>query len=99
MMGNLSSVSLAEDAAVMVLNAHNLEKIATARSWLDAIPSFPSLRNVGLVLLARETCNNDWLLAYLTSPLHRIRFVCMVYPTKVVDYLHVIIVFLFFCKR
>ena len=46
---------------VLVLNAHEAGKLATARPWLDMLPSLPVLENVGLVVLGREDCNNDWL--------------------------------------
>ena len=38
---------------VLVLNAHQANKLATARKWLELIPQLPLLESVGLVVLGQ----------------------------------------------
>ena len=66
---------------VLVLNGHNTKKVATAKEWLDLLPSMPNLKGVGLIVLGNELCTNDnWLMPYLTQPdSYKIRFVFLVY--------------------
>ena len=54
---------------MLVLNAHEESKVATAEPWLRTVlPSLPALHRVVLVVHGAETCNNDWLRRYLDDP-------------------------------
>ncbi|EDQ90626.1 uncharacterized protein MONBRDRAFT_16245 [Monosiga brevicollis MX1] len=64
---------------VLILNGHDDEHAATARPWLDLLPSLPQLRSVGLIVLGYEDCSNTWLAPYLRDPCYKISFTFMVY--------------------
>ncbi|GAV03003.1 hypothetical protein RvY_13494 [Ramazzottius varieornatus] len=70
---------------VLVLNGRTDEKVARSRRWLEAVPTATSVRNVAVILLGNEQCENEWLLWYLESPKYLIRAVFVVYDSKMVD--------------
>eukprot|EP00054_Salpingoeca_dolichothecata_P020234 m.127313 g.127313 ORF g.127313 m.127313 type:complete len:413 (-) comp23539_c0_seq1:124-1362(-) len=70
---------------VMILNGHNDEKIPTAKAWLEHVRSMPSIKNVGLIILAEESCLNYWLEPYLQDPQIPIKFVFLVYGSHLID--------------
>ena len=79
---------------VLVLNGREPAKQQFARMWLDFIADLivnnnenhPSaLKNVGVVLLGREDCDNDWILPYMTRAGGVLKFAFVVYDTSLVD--------------
>ncbi|OQV22242.1 Transmembrane protein 5 [Hypsibius exemplaris] len=70
---------------VLVLNGRSQEKIKRSQSWLELVPASATVRNVAVVLLGDEHCNNEWLLWYLEGEKYRIRAVFVVYDSKLVD--------------
>ncbi|XP_029827594.2 ribitol-5-phosphate xylosyltransferase 1 [Ixodes scapularis] len=71
---------------VLVLNGRAPEKVAAARTWLDALPGFRKLRGVAVVLLGSEACSgNSWLLPYLRSRGGPVAAAFIVYDTALVD--------------
>lgn len=71
---------------VLVLNGREPTKVAAARAWLDALPSFRRLKGVAVVLLGDEACSaNTWLLPYLKSHGGRVSAAFIVYDTPLVD--------------
>ena len=70
---------------VLVLNGRTDEKVARSRKWLEAIPAAKSVRNVAVVLLGNEQCENEWLLWYLESEKYLLRAAFVVYDSKMVD--------------
>lgn len=71
---------------VLVLNGRAPEKVAAARTWLDALPGFRKLRGVAVVLLGSEACTgNAWLLPYLRSRGGPVAAAFVVYDTALVD--------------
>jgi hypothetical protein len=60
---------------VLILNGREPTKIQYAQMWLDFISKYSSsLRNIALVLLGKEDCDNDWLLPYMASHGGRVKF-------------------------
>ena len=52
---------------VLVLNGREQTKIQFARSWLDSLDSLTKLKNVAVVLLGNEQCDNKWFLWYMQN--------------------------------
>lgn len=52
---------------VLVLNGRAPAKVSFAKMWLDSLRELPSLKNVAVVLLGNEQCNNNFLLPYMQS--------------------------------
>jgi hypothetical protein len=52
---------------VLVLNGRVPNKVEFAKAWLDSLRNFHNLKNVVVVLLGNEQCNNDWLMGYMAS--------------------------------
>lgn len=55
------------------------------RAWLDSLDAFPRLRNVALMLIGSEQCENSWVLPYMMSHGGRLRLLLVVYDTLLVD--------------
>ena len=47
---------------VLVLNGRSEDKVRRAQRWLELIPTSSTVRNVAIVLLGDEQCQNEWLL-------------------------------------
>jgi len=62
-----------------------------AEQWLMELPELTDLRNVGLVILGDERCENGWLTRYLPDAMSEhnvtslIRFVYLVYDSGVIN--------------
>jgi hypothetical protein len=50
---------------ILILNGRVQEKIRFAEMWLKSLQLLPSVKNVAVVLLGNEQCNNNWLLPYM----------------------------------
>jgi hypothetical protein len=50
---------------ILILNGRVQEKIRFAEMWLKSLQLLPSVKNVAVVLLGNEQCNNNWLLQYM----------------------------------
>lgn len=50
---------------VLVINGREPTKVNFAKAWLDSLADLPHLRNVAVVLLGNERCENDWLYSYM----------------------------------
>ncbi|XP_071809882.1 ribitol-5-phosphate xylosyltransferase 1-like [Asterias amurensis] len=70
---------------LLVLNARAPDKVDFARAWLDNLDAFTRLRNVGLMLIGSEQCQNSWVLQYMKSHGGPLRFLLVVYDTLLVD--------------
>ncbi|KAG8227850.1 hypothetical protein J437_LFUL010705 [Ladona fulva] len=70
---------------VLVINGRSESKISAAKIWLDSLPSFRYLRNVILVVLGDEKCDNDWLLPYMKSRGGKVNAAFLVYDSPLVD--------------
>jgi len=65
---------------VIVLNGREEIKINKTKHWLDSLlynKNFPQLKNLGVLLLGNEACDNAWLKQYLNSDI--LKFVYVVY--------------------
>ena len=70
---------------LLVLNARAPDKVDFARAWLDNLDAFTRLRNVGLMLIGSEQCQNSWVLQYMKSHGGPLQFLLVVYDTLLVD--------------
>ncbi|XP_071961655.1 ribitol-5-phosphate xylosyltransferase 1-like [Antedon mediterranea] len=70
---------------VLVLNGRTQEKIDFARSWLDYLPHYSNLKNIAVVLLGNEQCNNEWILQYLTTHGGLVKALFITYDTQIVN--------------
>ena len=52
---------------VLILNGRVQEKIKFAKMWLKSLETFPNLKNVAILLLGNEQCDNNWLLPYMVQ--------------------------------
>lgn len=50
---------------VLVINGREPTKVDFAKAWLDSLADLPHLRNVAVVLLGNERCENGWLYSYM----------------------------------
>ena len=68
---------------VIILNGREPGKIDKAKAWLDSLLSlkkFPNLKNLGIIILGNEACENGWLEKYLAATV--LKFVFTVYDIK-----------------
>lgn len=70
---------------VLSLNVRDFTKIDTAKAWLDALAGFPQLKNVAVLLLGNEQCDNEWIKSYLAANNGSVKFVFVVYDSPDVD--------------
>lgn len=52
---------------VLILNGREEKKIEFAQAWLDSLVEFKMLKNVALVLLGNEQCENNWIENYMST--------------------------------
>lgn len=71
--------------AILVLNGREESKIDYARMWLDYLPNLEYLKNVAVVLLGNEQCNNDWIKPYMFNNGGMVKMVFLVYDSPDVD--------------
>lgn len=64
---------------VLILNGRENEKVNFAQAWLDSLGNFKMLKNVAIVILGNEQCENDWLLNYVAMSRGIIKAVFIVY--------------------
>jgi hypothetical protein len=66
--------------AVLLLNGHNAEKMKAMAPILRALDKYKILQSVGLVILASESCNNQFLMDFIhRKHKFKIKFVFLVY--------------------
>ena len=71
--------------ADLIVNKNVENKQDGAENHNGDNPSSSTLKNVGVVLLGREDCDNDWLLPYMTRAGGVVKFAFVVYDTNLVD--------------
>uniref|UniRef100_H2Z1K1 Uncharacterized protein n=1 Tax=Ciona savignyi TaxID=51511 RepID=H2Z1K1_CIOSA len=76
-------VAIHDENILLALNGRDELVAAHAKRWLDYALKLPNLRNLGLLLIGDETCNNQWLKAYLNHAILRVVF--LVYESPMVD--------------
>ena len=64
---------------VLVINGREPTKISFAKMWLDSLYDLHNLKNVAVVLLGNEQCNNDWLMPHMQKHGGLIRVAFVVY--------------------
>ncbi|CAB3983742.1 Hypothetical predicted protein [Paramuricea clavata] len=52
---------------ILILNGRVREKIKFAEMWLKSLQMLPNIKNVAVILLGNEQCNNNWLLPYMVK--------------------------------
>lgn len=80
-----SAPQLEPQHLVLVLNGHDPKLARTAETWLNLIPTIPSLEGVVVLLHGSETCRNDWFRPYLQSSKYKIRGAFVTYATDLID--------------
>ncbi|XP_067683992.1 ribitol-5-phosphate xylosyltransferase 1-like [Haliotis asinina] len=70
---------------LLVLNGREPSKTDFAKLWLDFLPALPYLKNVAVVILGNEQCNNDWLKSYMQIRGGPIKFAFLVYDSPDID--------------
>lgn len=64
---------------VLVLNGREQSKIDFAKVWLDSLRNFDQLKNVAVVLLGNEHCDNGWLAEFMRSQGGLVKLAFIVY--------------------
>lgn len=70
---------------VIILNGRSSKKVETSQMWLKTLldsGQFPKLKNLGIVILGNEACENSWLLFYLKNYGEVIKFAFIVYDVS-----------------
>ncbi|XP_060598155.1 ribitol-5-phosphate xylosyltransferase 1-like, partial [Ruditapes philippinarum] len=70
---------------LLILNGREPDKVQFAETWLKSLHNLSQLRNVGLVLLGNEQCNNSWLHNYMHYNGGLVKFVFLVYDSPEID--------------
>ncbi|PFX30149.1 Transmembrane protein 5 [Stylophora pistillata] len=70
---------------VLVINGREPKKVDFAKAWLESLQGFPNLRNVAVVLLGNERCDNDWLFSYMKNNEGLVTFAFIVYDITYAD--------------
>ncbi len=70
---------------ILVLNGRAPDKVDFAKSWLDYLNNYNNLKNVALMIIGSEVCDNDWLLPYMASHGGPIKVLFIVYDGTIVN--------------
>ncbi|KAK6635929.1 hypothetical protein RUM44_001183 [Polyplax serrata] len=70
---------------VLVLNGKDDVKIKFSKTWLEYLVHFKNLKNVAVVLLGDEKCDNNWILQHLKTRGGVVDIVFVTYDSKLVD--------------
>eukprot|EP00794_Sanderia_malayensis_P007850 gene7850-8699_t len=71
--------------AVLIINGREEKKIEFAKNWLESLKKFENLKNLGVILLGNEQCNNEWLMNYMITNGGMVKFAFIVYDIPYVD--------------
>jgi len=71
---------------ILVLNGREPVKIAFSAEWLSVTLSMSTVKNIGLVVLGNEQCDNTWLISLIASHTDLVKFVFIVYDSPEVDH-------------
>jgi hypothetical protein len=52
---------------ILIINGRAQEKIKFAEMWLKSLQLLPDVKNIAVILLGNEQCNNNWLLPYMVK--------------------------------
>ncbi|GFO40497.1 transmembrane protein 5-like [Plakobranchus ocellatus] len=80
-----SKVPRETENLLLVINGREATKIEAGKVWLDSLAAFPRLKNVAVVLLGREDCDNVWFYRYLQAQGGRVKALFLVYDSPEVD--------------
>lgn len=80
-----SKVPKNTENVILVLNGRESSKIDFAKLWLDFLPTLTDLKNVAVILLGNEQCNNEWIKSYMQLHGGPIKFAFLVYDSPDVD--------------
>ena len=70
---------------VLVLNGREPDKIEFSKAWLKSLDNLSQLRNVAVVLLGDEECNNEWIQSFMYYNGGPVRVVFLVYDSPLID--------------
>lgn len=80
-----SKVPKSTENVILVLNGREPSKIDFAKLWLDFLPTLANLKNVAVILLGNEQCNNEWIKSYMQLRGGPVKFVFLVYDSPDID--------------
>ncbi|GFS09623.1 transmembrane protein 5-like [Elysia marginata] len=84
-----SKVPRETEHLLMIINGREPSKIGAGKVWLDSLPAFPLLKNVIVVLLGNERCNNSWFHPYLVTNGGPVKALFVVYDSPDIDNINV----------
>ena len=84
-----SKVPRETEHLLLVINGRSPSKIKAGKVWLDSLPAFPRLKNVAVVMLGMENCDNSWFHPYLESHGGRVKALFVIYDSPEVDNINV----------
>ena len=70
---------------ILILNGREPDKVKFVKTWLNSLKSMPQLKNIALILLGNEQCNNSWLHSYMHFQGGPIKFVFLIYDSPDID--------------
>ena len=68
---------------ILAVNGRDKNVQEHAKDWIDTALSLPHVKNLALLVLGEETCENDWLTEYLSND--AIKVVFIIYDSPLVD--------------
>lgn len=68
---------------VLIINAKTEIHVMKARAWLDHVLKSAYVKQVAVMLLGSESCDNEWILPYLQQSKFKCLF--LVYDSPLVD--------------
>lgn len=71
--------------AVLIINGREDSKINIAMNWLETLKKHQTLKNLAVVLLGNEQCNNEWLMPFMEVNGGFVKFAFIVYDIPYVD--------------
>ena len=70
---------------LLVLNGREPDKVEFAKTWLNSLKTLSQLKNVALLLLGNEQCNNSWLYPFMHYNNGPVKFVFLIYDSPDFD--------------
>ena len=69
---------------MLVLNGRP-ENVEFSKTWLKALDNLSQLKNVAVVLLGNEECNNEWIQSFMHYNGGPVKLVFLIYDSPLID--------------
>ena len=79
------SIPKSTENLILVINGREPDKIEFSRMWLKSVDNLSQLRNLAVVLLGDELCNNEWIQSFMHYNGGPVKFVFLVYDSPLID--------------